>query len=117
MTWSWYRRVPPWIVDGVLVCLLLAVMVGTAVHERGPASVRVALALAETLPLLVRRRWPLPVLAVSLAAWLAWFGYSQQTNPVPLLLALYTVAAHESRRRAAAAGVAAAAAAVLPVAF
>ena len=67
----------------------------------------VPLAIAITLPLLWRRRWPLPVLAIVTAATAVnAFSYSELA-PFAAALALYTVAAHVPRRRALGASIAA----------
>jgi signal transduction histidine kinase len=67
----------------------------------------VVFSVALTLPLIWRRRSPLAVFAVVAAvAGVQWIADVKVLADAALLLALYTVAAHESRRRAAlAAGV------------
>jgi signal transduction histidine kinase len=58
------------------------------------------LAALATLPIAVRRRWPLPVLAVVLVAWKAFsiLG-SVDTSVTPAIFPLYTIATRENRRR------------------
>jgi signal transduction histidine kinase len=57
------------------------------------------LAPLATLPVAVRRRWPLPVLAVVLVASVAFCVLGHATVPVtPATYALYTVAVQEKRR-------------------
>jgi signal transduction histidine kinase len=53
-----------------------------------------------TLPVAVRKRWPLPVLAVVLVSWMAFSALGPVTGVfTPAIFALYTVSALESRRR------------------
>lgn len=70
---------------------------------RGTNGVAVLLVLAQTLPLQLRRRWPLTVLGTSLIAQTAYSAMDYY----PMLgfglagpVALYSVAAHSNRRRA-----------------
>ena len=104
---AWLRTPHPRLYD-VLVALVVGVpVVGTAIADgagqnRGLAGL--AFGLAATLPLLVRRRWPLAVLAVIVAAALvATVGLPFQ---LPLAVALYTVGAHRSWEVTLAAGAA-----------
>src|SRR5262249_38461668 len=76
-------------------------------HGAGPALLYV-LATVGTLPLLVRRLFPVPVLAVVVAATtIVGLGYSRGWWPFAAIVALYTVAAHCPRRRSLRAGAAA----------
>jgi len=90
MVWSWLRR-HPHLVDVALVVAALAIAVGHAARASRPA-VGVTVALLQTLPLLLRRRHPLAVLAATTAATAAvtagWGFY----NPLPAGIALFTVA-------------------------
>ncbi|WBB72317.1 sensor histidine kinase [Micromonospora sp. WMMD1128] len=100
-----------WLLDGLLGLALLAIgLAGTApagenqgVHA-GPAAYPpvVVAALAVT----VRRRWPLPTLAVVAAVTTAYLMLGQPYGPILLafLVAVYTVAAHRPVRVAAVAG-------------
>jgi len=106
----------PWLVDvtialGLSALSLLAVATGsTDVGEGDPLSL--ALLLLETLPLIVRRRWPIPVLAVTLAATAlhASLVQGQVVNEsLGALVALFTVAERYPRRVAIVAAVAVAA--------
>jgi signal transduction histidine kinase len=82
----------------VLVVLVVGVpTVGTAIADgarQNRAAAGLAFGLAATLPLLVRRRWPLAVLAAIVAAALA--ATVDVPFQVPLVVALYTVGAHRS---------------------
>src|SRR6266508_888236 len=115
MIWHWFGRDRPWLADGVGACVVLSILVANAAHRPGAAGVPVALALLQGLPLVVRRRWPVPVLAVVLAAWLGFYLYDGMTNPAALLLALFTVGTHEARRTSAAAALATVAIAAVPL--
>jgi signal transduction histidine kinase len=68
-------------------------------HPRGAAVIVLVLAGA---PLLVRRRWPIPVFAVVLAlsAGVALWGHVHAVNGLALIIALYTVAVMRPRRDA-----------------
>jgi signal transduction histidine kinase len=60
--------------------------------------------IALALPLILRRRWPIPVFAVIAAvAFAQWVTGAQYAADVALLVAFYTVAAREDRRWTAAA--------------
>ena len=95
----------PWLVDltialGLAVLSLLAVASGaTDAGQSDPLSI--ALLLLETLPLIVRRRWPIPVLAVTLTATAlhASLVQGQVVNEsLGALVALFTVAERYPRR-------------------
>jgi signal transduction histidine kinase len=92
------------LIDIALVVLLLppTFVWATRHHSFGLA---VAPVLLQTLPLLVRRRYPLPVLAVVLPASIATQFVVGVMPPFALGLALYTVASHTERRVALRAGV------------
>ena len=97
------RRKADLIDIGLVVLLLPPSFVWTTRHHSvGPA---VALVLLQTLPLLVRRRYPLPVLAAVLSASIATQFVVGSMPPFALGLALYTVASHTERRVALRAGV------------
>jgi signal transduction histidine kinase len=79
----------------VLIVLGPTIRWTTDGHPRGTG---IALALAQTLPLLLRRRFPLPVLTAVLAALIATHF---AINVLPLFalgVAVYTVASHTKRR-------------------
>ncbi len=115
----WRRRV---LIGGdaaLALALAAAFYLATGVHyedqNRG-----IALILLQTLPLALRRRHPLWVLAVVVAATLGTVAAEIPGRPnggagVVLLVALYSVAAHCPRREAAWAGVATGAALAWPL--
>src|SRR2546430_6358952 len=98
MVWNWLRRHPA-LVDATLVVALLAVNVGDAAHHGGSAW-GIAFALLQTLPLLVRRRWPVAVLALVTAGAFGTTALYGRLVPLALGLAIYTVAAHCTPRPA-----------------
>jgi len=104
--------------DAALALALAAVAV-TAVASRAGVphhTVMVAFALAQTLPLALRRQQPLWVLAVVVAAsTAAAITGGTLIEPLALLAALYTVAAHCGRPAARQAGAAAAVALAWPL--
>jgi signal transduction histidine kinase len=100
----------PWLVDatialGLSTLSLLSLASGSAdVGESDPLSI--ALLLLETMPLIVRRRWSLPVLAVTLAATALHASHVQGqvvNESLGALVALFTVAERHDRRVAVAA--------------
>ena len=102
----------PWLVDvtialGLSALSLLAVASGaTEAGQSDPLSL--VLLLLETLPLIVRRRWPIPVLVVTLAATAlhASLVQGQVVNEsLGALVALFTVAERYPRRVAIVAAV------------
>jgi hypothetical protein len=68
----------------------------------------ITLAIAQTLPLLVRRRWPATCLAVIGAGFIAYqlLRYPIAFVSLGLIIALYSIGAHQTRRRIAAAATA-----------
>ncbi len=106
-----------------LAVAVLVVDVGGALitaHQRGQprlSSLGVAYLVAGAVPLIWRRRWPVAVLALVGCATAA-FGIAELPDPpvhAALLIALFTVAAHETRRVTVAVGLVAAAAALASV--
>ena len=90
MIWGWLHRNPR-LVDVSLVAFLLLLALGAAAqHTHGRASVLV-LAPIETLPLLIRRRWPVAVTLVVAAAALALIALDAWLLPLQLGVALYTL--------------------------
>jgi signal transduction histidine kinase len=99
------RTAGPWVLDG-----LLAVVAGAGVATLAtvlpfdPGSPRAwaayLLVLAHTLPIAVRRRWPLAVLAWGLATGAAFaaLGLNLVSLTFAVLVYVYTVAAHRPRR-------------------
>jgi hypothetical protein len=72
---------------------------GLPIHRAGPLAV--LLALAQCLPLIVRRRWPALGLAVAACAFAAYqlLGYPRSFTSAGLLLALYAAGAYEGSFR------------------
>ncbi|MHB8060228.1 MAG: DUF7134 domain-containing protein, partial [Gaiellaceae bacterium] len=93
------------LIDIGLVVLLLPSTFVWATRSHSLAS-SIAPVLLQTLPLLVRRRYPLPVLAVVLAASIASQFVVGSLPPFALGLALYTASSHTERRIALRAGIA-----------
>ncbi len=79
----------------VLIVLGPTIRWTTDGHPRGTG---IALALVQTLPLLVRRRFPLPVLAAVLAALIVTHFALDVLPLFALGVAVYTVASHTERR-------------------
>jgi signal transduction histidine kinase len=96
MVINWLYRHPR-IVDWALVLFALATTVGAAAHHDRRVF-GVAIAVAACLPLLVRRRFPVATLAATVAATVAILGGWGVYNPIPVGVALYTVAEHCDRR-------------------
>src|SRR5438105_472449 len=97
MVWDWLRRRPYWI-DGAIVLALLAGYVGGAVHQHRYQA-GIALALAQVLPLVVRRRYPVAVLWIVTAATIAAALAYSDFVPLAPALAVYSVATQLDRRR------------------
>jgi signal transduction histidine kinase len=100
------RTARPWVLDGLLAVAAAAAgvsLLATALPP-DPASPRAwaayLLVLAHTLPIAVRRRWPLPVLAVGLATGAAFaaLGLNLVVLSFAILVYVYTVAARCPRR-------------------
>src|SRR5215831_1450817 len=102
------KRLRPWhwvAIDGVVAVLLVPVfLVGSTRPAYGtPLWVAYLLALVSTLPVAVRRLWPLPVLGVVLAGSVAAMAVGTGKDPsVAVALALYLVASRYPRRTTAA---------------
>ncbi|MDO8184617.1 histidine kinase [Conexibacter sp. JD483] len=93
---AWAAR-HPLAVDGLGLTLLLALAV--AWGEPRPPRAGWLVPAAMVLPLAVRRRWPVPVFAlVAIAAFVQWLTLEISIADLSLLIAIYTVAAHERRR-------------------
>ncbi|HKA26502.1 MAG TPA: histidine kinase [Gaiellaceae bacterium] len=102
MVVDWLQRHPR-IVDWALVVVALATTVG-AVSRHDRQSLGVPLALVACLALLVRRRNPLAVLAITTGATFAIFAIWGYSNPFPAGVALFTVADQCERRVSLTAG-------------
>jgi signal transduction histidine kinase len=110
------QNLVPWLVDATIALGLSALSLITVASGEtaagGTDPLSVTLLLLETLPLIVRRRWPIPVLAVTLAATVAhaFLAEGQIVNEsLGALVALFTVAERYDRRVSVAAALVAAA--------
>ncbi|MFI6317670.1 sensor histidine kinase [Nonomuraea sp. NPDC050556] len=93
----WWRGLPVLAADGVLACVFVALAVTQAfLSARSPVAVAYLLAVLSTAPLVLRRRYPVTVLAVITAAQIGCglAGYPEGFQTLPVLLSLYSVAAH-----------------------
>jgi signal transduction histidine kinase len=99
-----------WLFDAAIAAVALAMSLGAMGHgawnrdHTGSGNHRldalgVALALAMALPLVARRIWPMPVLAVVAAATGALYALDYGFPPVAFAVALYTVARWPDRTR------------------
>jgi signal transduction histidine kinase len=114
MVWERLER-NPWLIDAALVGLLLLFAAGWADRRNQGLAVALPLSLVQVLPLLARRRHPVIVLGIVVAATIALTLHFHSLNPLPPFLAFYSVAAHADRRIALLAGAAGLAALVVPV--
>jgi signal transduction histidine kinase len=90
----------PLAADALLALGVLALSSVGVAHEHLAASLAFSLALVA--PLVWRRRAPLPVfLLIAAIAFAQWLADLLLVADIALLVAIYTVAAHESRRRLA----------------
>jgi signal transduction histidine kinase len=84
--------------DAIIALTTLALTIGAAAirpagSPSGISLVAVAAAMGPCAALVVRRRWPLAVLAISVAAWLiAAYAGERLAGVFPIAVALYTVA-------------------------
>jgi signal transduction histidine kinase len=99
------QNLVPWLVDATIAFGLSAlslVTLAAGVSGSGQTDpLSVTLLLLETLPLIVRRRWPIPVLVVTVAATVAhaYLIEGQVANEsLGALVALFTVAERYDRR-------------------
>ncbi|MFL5719509.1 MAG: sensor histidine kinase [Chloroflexota bacterium] len=95
----------PWLIDGLIAfglsALSLITVASGAAAAGGSDPLSITLLLLETLPLIVRRRWPIPVLAVTLAATAAHALLVEGlivNESLGALVALFTVAERYDRR-------------------
>jgi signal transduction histidine kinase len=100
-------RVSPWVFDSVLAAAAAALSVSLFASElsrsglaSGVVVLGYALALLHTLPLAARRRFPMTVLATSVASGLAFaaIGLPPVLLGPAILVPVYTVAAYRGRR-------------------
>jgi signal transduction histidine kinase len=112
---GWPGRVPPMVADGILAAATAALMLAVVVLD-APETVRRPLAWIDVLAavgafglVLVRRRWPLPVLAASTVFAVAVVaGAGVHLFFAPAVVAAYTVATRMGRVTSWAAGLASA---------
>jgi signal transduction histidine kinase len=102
MVINWLDRHPR-LTDWALMLFALATLGGAAVRH-GHAAIEVPLALVACLPLLVRRSYPIAVLAITTVATMALVAGWDLYNPLPTGIALYTVAERGERRTSLLAG-------------
>src|SRR5579862_6961208 len=102
MFWNWLRR-HPYLVDTGIVLALAGGYIGRAAHL-GQFAGGVPIAVLEVAPLLVRRRYPRLVFAAVTAAWLADSVLYSPLPPVPVAVAVYTLATTLGRQEAVVAG-------------
>jgi signal transduction histidine kinase len=113
----WARRLRPLVVDLAPALLSLASVVAVAGKQsaRWQVIALVALGLLQSLPLLVRRRRPLPVLAVVVVAATVQGLLDLSPSLIGVAIALYSVALYCERRVAIRAGLLSAAVLVVPL--
>jgi signal transduction histidine kinase len=103
--WRRLRTAGPWVLDGLLALAAAGAGVAALASILPPgvepprAAAAYALVLAHTLPIAVRRRFPLPALAWALATGVAFAALGLNLVPLgfAILLYVYTVAARCSR--------------------
>jgi len=93
-----YLRWKAELIDIGVAAIVLAPTIVWTTDGHSHHSLGVALSLAQVLPLLVRRRFPLPVLATVLAALIATHFALDVLPLFALGVAVYTVASHTERR-------------------
>ena len=95
MVWNWLRR------HSTLVDVVFALALGAAYISHAARHADwdggVPLAVAQVLPLVVRRRYPRSVLGVITGAWIAQVAAASALPPVPTMVAVYTVGANLAR--------------------
>lgn len=113
MVWNWLRR-HPFLLD-VAIAVALAAAYLAVESNRGEGSRGLLLALLQTAPLVVRRRYPLEVLGATAGATAAYALVYEAALPFAVAVAVYT-AAMQLRRPVSLAASAAATALVVVVA-
>jgi signal transduction histidine kinase len=106
LRWQRLRSVGPWVLDGLLAVALAAsgMTVLASMVPAGAGSTRSVVAsllvVAHTLPIAVRRRFPLPVLAWALATGAAFAALGLNLVPLSfaILIYVYTAGARCPRR-------------------
>jgi len=101
--WDRIRRVNPLIWDSLLAALIAILVAGTVGSQDGVhGPLAWLLVVAASAPLAVRRRAPIPVLALVAGVVIAFAALGNGgAGDVALALAVYTVAAHEPWERVA----------------
>jgi signal transduction histidine kinase len=106
--WSWLGRLPPVALDAAAVTVLLLLGLGGLLGRElawpvaaGDRALLAALLLLQTLPLLLRRRWPVSVLVCVVGAFVgsALLGGRSTATALGVLLAIYSVAVYGERVR------------------
>jgi signal transduction histidine kinase len=102
----WLARLPAWAPDALLALVLAGVLVGARALESGSHRAALsgyALSVLAALAVAFRRRWPLGVLAATLAIALLVIAVASPTGAIslPVVVAVYTLAQVQERRRAA----------------
>jgi signal transduction histidine kinase len=105
MIWNWLRR-HPMLVDVGVVAFLLFATAGASFHRAHHDVAAFVLGTIETLPLLLRRRYPVAVLAAVTGVVVVMIALDVWVIPFQLGLALYTLPANRDRRLAWRAGAA-----------
>ena len=113
MAINWLQRHPR-IVDWALVLFALVTTVGAATRHGGIA-VGIPIAVIVCLPLLWRRRYPVAVLGAMVAPTVAIVAVGGGYNPIPVGVALFTVASECDRRTSLRAGALALAVLAVPL--
>jgi len=103
MIWSWLRR-HPWLVDLLVVGFLLAGGLTAAIRNGQHEQAAIALSIAEALPLLLRRRFPVQVVVFMTAVAVTMIAVGVWAVPLQLGVALYTLMSVRERRAARAVG-------------
>ncbi len=110
------RSVPTWVVDGVIAVALLVFALGSLVDSRDVATAglysrptdgwALLLLALQTLPLTLRRRYPVAVLLLVVGAWIIDRGlnYPASLATVGSLVALHAVGSELTARRSAVVG-------------
>jgi signal transduction histidine kinase len=105
MIWNWLHRHPR-LVDLLIVGFLLIGEVAAAIRNGHKETTAVVLSVAEVAPLLVRRQYPVAVVAGVTAVSLAMIAIGVWEVPLPLGVALYTLTSLREQRAGRAVGIA-----------
>jgi signal transduction histidine kinase len=105
MIWNWLHRHPR-LVDLLIVGFLLIGGVAAAIRNGHKETTAVVLSIAEVAQLLVRRQYPVAVVAGVTAVSLAMIATGVWEVPLPLGVALYTLTSLRERRAERAVGIA-----------